>query len=136
MTDPKRPSLTVLGGTMAGTRFVIEESQDNVVLGSDESCDFHIPLPGVAGVHARLLVDGNTVTIQDAGSGSGLHVNDNPVLDSGAPLRNGDIVWLGTPGEQDVVMLQCILPRTGGTPVAAAAAESAEDETLALGPEA
>src|SRR5262245_6077785 len=137
MADPKRQSLTVLGGSMCGTRFVIEESQENIALGSDESCDFRIPLPGVAGVHARILMDGSTVVLYDAGSGSGLHVNDNPVLDTGTPLRNGDIVWLGSPGEPEVVMLQCVLPRAiasaASSPVPEAA--PAEDETLALAPE-
>ena len=99
MADSKRPSLTVLGGPMAGTRFVIDESFETVVLGADETCDFRLALPGVAPIHARLVVEASGVSIHDAGSDGGLHVNDNPVLDSGTPLRNGDIVWLGTPGE-------------------------------------
>ena len=132
----KRPSLTVLGGPLAGTRFVIDESFETVVLGADESCDFRLALPGVDPVHARLYVDKSGVTIQDAGSDGGLHVNDNPVPDTGQVLRNGDIVWLGSPGEPEVVMLQCILPRVTGS-AAAPVEESApaEDETLALAPD-
>jgi Inner membrane component of T3SS, cytoplasmic domain len=138
MADLKRPSLTVLGGPMAGTRFVIDESFETVVLGADETCDFRLALPGVAPIHARLVVEGSAVSIHDAGSDGGLHVNDNPVLDSGTPLRNGDIVWLGTPGEPDVVMLQCILPRPSAAAAAPAPAPEsvpAEDETVALAPE-
>src|SRR4030095_8283292 len=135
MADPKRPSLTVLGGPMAGTRFVVDESFEAVVLGADETCDFRLPLPRVAPIHARLVVENSGVTIHDAGSEGGLHVNDNPVLDTGTPLRNGDIVWLGSPGEPDVVMLQCIVPRAAAPAAAASPAEPesapAEDETLA-----
>ncbi len=135
MADPKRPSLTVLGGPMAGTRFVIDESYEAVVLGADETCDFRLPLPGVAPIHARIVVDGAGVSIHDAGSDGGLHVNDNPVLDTGTPLRNGDIVWLGSPGEPEVVMLQCILPRAASATAAPSASEGGEDETLALAPD-
>ncbi len=135
MADPKRPSLTVLGGPMAGTRFVVDESYETVVLGADESCDFRLPLPGVAAIHARIVVEGSGVSIHDAGSDGGLHVNDNPVLDTGTPLRNGDIVWLGSPGEPEVVMLQCILPRAGSGAPAGSEDVPHEEETLALGPE-
>ena len=37
MADTKKPSLTVLGGPMAGTRFVFEEGTQHISVGSDES---------------------------------------------------------------------------------------------------
>src|SRR5437899_1627047 len=111
MADTKKPSLTVLGGPMAGTRFVFEESTPNISVGSDEGCTFRLQLPGVSASHARIVIEGGGVTIHATGGGAGLHVNDNRVDESGTTLRNGDIVWLGTPGDVDVVMLQCILPR-------------------------
>src|SRR5262245_12833801 len=141
MADPKRPSLTVRGGPMAGTRFVIDEGVDAVVLGAADGCHFRLPLPGVAPIHARIVVEGSGVMIHDAGTDGGLHVNDNPVLDTGTPLRNGDIVWLGSPGEPDVVMLQCIVPRAVASAAATSPAEpesepaEAEDETVALAPD-
>jgi hypothetical protein len=137
MADHKRPSLTVLGGPLAGTRFVLDEGPQSISVGSDPSSDFQLVLPGVSPLHARLVMDGTGVTIHDAGSPRGVHVNDSRVSEP-VVLRNGDIVWLGTPGEADVVMLQCILPRA---PAPAPAPPpppkpSAESETLALGPEA
>ena len=77
---------------------------------------------------------------------AGLHVNDNKVDQGGTPLRNGDIVWLGTPGDVDVVMLQCILPRVAAQPAPPPprpapeappepAAVMDENETVSLGPE-
>ena len=41
-------SLTILGGPKAGQRFIVEESVDNLVIGSDPSCRFQIDLPGVS----------------------------------------------------------------------------------------
>jgi hypothetical protein len=143
MADHKRPSLTVLGGPLAGTRFVLDEGAQSISVGSDPSSDFQLVLPGVSPLHARLAIDAAGVTLHDAGSPRGVHVNDSRVSEPVA-LRNGDIVWLGTPGEADVVMLQCILPRPPAPapapsppPVPPSPPEhSAENETLALGPEA
>jgi pSer/pThr/pTyr-binding forkhead associated (FHA) protein len=124
---------------MAGTKFVLEEGIRDVFVGSDESCQFRITLEGVSPLHAHLVVDATGVSIEDAGSDKGLHVNDSPVV-STVPLRNGDIVWLGTPGETDVVMLQCILPRVVTAPPPAVDVGASEpipidEETLALGPD-
>ena len=116
MADTKKPSLTVLGGPMAGTRFVFEEGPQHISVGSDEGCSFRLQLPGVSPSHARIVIEAGGVTIYAAGSEAGLHVNDNRVDQSGTTLRNGDIVWLGTPGDVDVVMLQCILPRVTAQP--------------------
>ncbi|PYQ18735.1 MAG: hypothetical protein DMF79_14260, partial [Acidobacteria bacterium] len=116
MADTKKPSLTVLGGPMAGTRFVFEEGTQHISVGSDESSSFRLQLPGVSPSHARIVIEAGGVTIYAAGGEAGLHVNDNKVDEGGTPLRNGDIVWLGTPGDVDVVMLQCILPRVAAQP--------------------
>ncbi len=105
MADTKPPCLTVLGGPMAGNRFVLQDGVANILIGSDPVCAFHLPLPGVSAMHARIAVEPGGVSIWEAGSPRGLHVNDSRVEGS-APLRNGDIVWLGTPGDEDVVMLQ------------------------------
>jgi hypothetical protein len=141
MADSKPPCLTVLGGPMAGNRFVLQDGVANILIGSDPVCAFHLPLPGVSAMHARLSVEPSAVSIWEAGSPRGVHVNDSKVEVS-APLRNGDIVWLGTPGDADVVMLQVILPRMPSLVAASSAAEEAaaeaaaavEGETVALDP--
>ena len=91
----KKASLTVLGGPLAGTRFVLEDVGPEVFLGSDPACGFQLALAGVSPHHARLQVGPSGFTIADAGSEQGLHVNDSRVS-AATPLRNGDIVWLGT----------------------------------------
>ena len=141
MADTKPPCLTVLGGPMAGNRFVLQDGVANILIGSDPVCAFHLPLPGVGAMHARLTVEPQGVSLWEAGSSRGVHVNDSKVEGS-APLRNGDIIWLGTPGDEDVVMLQVILPRVPSLEVAAApvaevdeASDPAvEGETVALDP--
>src|SRR5262245_30688121 len=115
--DPsKQANLTVLGGPMAGARLVLEEPVDNVLVGSDPSCRFCLPLPGVSPIHARIWIDANGVTVYDTNSPRGLYINDDRVVNQ-APLRNGDILWLGTPGDNDVVMIQCRLAAQEEAPV-------------------
>jgi len=119
------PCLTVLGGPMSGTQLVIEDAVDDILIGSDPSCTLCIPLPGVSPVHARIWLDASGATVHDTHSPRGLYVNDDRV-NAKAPLKNGDILWLGTPGEDAVVMIQCRLPRPTavGPPVTLAGAEA------------
>src|SRR6188768_1342732 len=117
----KRPSLNVLSGPLAGRNFVLEDAVDNILIGSDVSCQFALDTPGVSPIHARLWVDLNGATVYDTNSPYGVYVNDDRVVKE-APVRNGDILWLGPPGEEGSVLIQCILP----PPPAGATADSAE----------
>ena len=81
-----------------------------MTLGSAPGSTLRLDLPTVSPYHARIVVEGDRVSVHDTGSARALHVNDNPLEPEGTVLRNGDILWLGAPGEDDVVMLQCILP--------------------------
>ena len=111
------PRLTVLGGPLAGKELSIEDAVDNVLIGSDPSCRFCLPVPGISPIHARVWVDLQGVTVYDTNAPEGLFVNDDKVTGQAA-LRNGDILWLGTPGTEGVVMIQCrIPPRAAVTPV-------------------
>ena len=110
MSEAKAASLTVLGGPLAGLRQVLPES-GTLTIGSSRGSGLQIDLPTVSPYHARIVVEDDQVTVHDTGSTRVVHVNDNPLERGGTVLRNGDILWLGPPGEDDVVMLQCILPR-------------------------
>src|SRR5580765_3247351 len=125
----KRPSLNVLSGPLAGRNFVLEDAVDNILIGSDASCQFVIDAPGVSPIHARLWMDLNGATVYDTNSPNGVYVNDDRVVKE-APVRNGDILWLGPPGEEGSVLIQCILP----PPPAAAPADSAAPEAGAPPP--
>lgn len=112
----KSPRLTILGGPLSGRELTLDEAVDNILIGSDSSCRFHLDTPGVSPIHARLWVDWQGVTVYDTGAPEGVYLNDDRVERS-APVRNGDILWLGPPGGADVVMIQCRVPaRTGAPP--------------------
>jgi hypothetical protein len=125
----KRPSLNVLSGPLAGQKLVIEDAVDNILIGSDPSCGMVLDTPGVSPVHARLWIDLNGATVYDTNSPFGVYVNDARVVRE-APLRNGDILWLGPPGEEGSVLIQCTLPvpaaASSGSEPAASEPDSAE----------
>src|SRR5205814_2844820 len=126
----KRPSLNVLSGPLAGSVFVLEDAVDNILIGSDSTCQFVIDAPGVSPIHARLWVDLNGATVYDTNSPAGVYVNDDRVVKEAA-VRNGDILWLGPPGEEGSVLIQCILPAPAAgvtaAPDAATAREAGQD---------
>jgi hypothetical protein len=111
----KSPRLTILGGPLSGRELTLDEAVDNILIGSDSSCRFHLDVPGVSPIHARLWVDWQGVTVYDTGAPEGIYLNDDRVERS-APVRNGDILWLGPPGGADVLMIQCRVPARTGTP--------------------
>lgn len=118
--------LTILNGPLAGRELALEASVDNVLIGSDGSCRFHIPTPGISPIHARIWLDAGGVTVYDTHSPRGLYINDDRV-NGQAPLKNGDVLWLGTPGEDEAVMIQVRLPPRGGA-ASAPDAESTSDD--------
>jgi hypothetical protein len=118
-----QPSLTVLGGPLGGRRFAFENGADSVLIGSDASCTFRLELPGVSPIHARVRLEPSGIVVYDTQSPRGLFVNDDKVTTQ-IPIRNGDILWLGTPGEPGVVMIQCRVPPGG----LASASDDEDDE--------
>lgn len=98
--------LTVLGGPHDGRRFALGISFEELLIGSDSSCEICLDLPGVSPVHAKLLVEAAGVTVSDTRSPFGLFVNDEHVTTPTA-LREGDVIWLGAPGAATSVMLLC-----------------------------
>ncbi len=126
--------LTILNGPLAGKELVLEEVVDNILIGSDGACRFHLPSPGISPIHARIWMDAAGVTVYDTHSPRGLYVNDDRV-NGQAPLRNGDVLWLGTPGEEEAIMIQVRLPpRPGGASATEASdePEEATDRTVAM----
>jgi len=115
MADNKTASLTVLGGPLAGTLCELPES-GTLTIGSSPDSTLYLDLLAVSPFHARVVVDAGRVSVHDTGSSRTVHVNDNAIGPEGTELRNGDILWLGAPGDDEVVMLQCILPKRAATP--------------------
>src|SRR4051812_21052824 len=124
-------SLTVLNGPLQGTRLEIDDSADEVLIGSDPGCRFSLDLPGVSPIHARLWIDHTGLTVHDTRSARGVFVNQTRV-DGEAPLGNGDVLSLGTPGEEDTVRLQLHTDAAGepAIPSAEAPAFGAQEEPV------
>ena len=134
MSDEKQASLTVLGGPLGGNRIALPD-EGEITIGSGEDCSFRLDTAGVSPLHARVVLEGSQATVFSTGAERPLHINDNPLGAESAALRNGDILWLGVPGEDDVAMLQCILapPSAAASPPVPAVAEPTPDiETQAL----
>jgi Meckel syndrome type 1 protein len=102
---PRTTSLTVLAGPLKGTRVVVEEAVDEVLIGSDAECRLALDVPGVSPLHARVWIDAQGATVHDTHSPRGVYVNDTRV-EVEAPLADGDVLWLGPPGESGSVMIQ------------------------------
>lgn len=102
---PPATTFTVLGGALKGTRLVIDDAVDEVLIGSDSGCRLVLEVPGVSPLHARVWIDLQGATVHDTHSTRGVFINDARV-DGEAPLGDGDVLWLGPPGEDESVMIQ------------------------------
>jgi IPT/TIG domain/FHA domain len=108
-TPPPSSSLTVLGGALNGTCFALEGVATEALIGSGPGCLVQIPLPGVAASHARLHRSAGGFTVEDAQSPRGTFLNDLPVAGP-RPMSDGDVLWLGPPGDGESVMLRYRAP--------------------------
>jgi two-component system cell cycle response regulator len=87
-----RPCIVVLSGSRVGVMFRIDRAEQ--VVGRGQKADLAIEDDGISRVHARLRREGNSVTIEDAGSRNGTFVN-NVRLEGPVELRDGDKIGLG-----------------------------------------
>jgi len=85
------PVLVVGKGAEVGERFHLE--QPELTIGRDPESDIFLNDVTVSRRHARLLIAGGTVTVEDAGSLNGTYLND--VLVDSAQLRDGDLLQIG-----------------------------------------
>src|SRR5206468_96834 len=107
MPDAPSPgaSLTVLGGPLKGKTLLLEDAVDEILVGSDPDSRFCLDLPGVSPIHARIWLDLAGAKVYDTRSSRGIFINDSRVQGE-AVLHDGDILWLGPPGEEDSVMIR------------------------------
>jgi hypothetical protein len=111
MPDTPSPgaSLTVLGGPLKGKTLLLEDAVDEILIGSDPDSRLYLDVPGVSPIHARMWVDLAGAKVYDTRSARGVYINDTRV-DGEAALHDGDILWLGPPGEEESVMIRYRAP--------------------------
>jgi pSer/pThr/pTyr-binding forkhead associated (FHA) protein len=94
MDRENAPSLEVIEGPQTGQHFVLEEKNQDVVIGRDPACEFVIDSNVISRKHARIEKRFDTVVVHDLGSKNGTFVNRERVSEK--RLQDGDIVHLGT----------------------------------------
>src|SRR5262245_16172980 len=129
---PAAASLTILAGPLKGRRLILDDAVDDILIGSDPDCRLCIEMDGVSPIHARLWLDPEGAILYDTHSAGGVYVNDDRVSER-APLRDGDIIWLGAPAAATSVMLQFRHP--GARAAADAPAEVPAEEPAEAEPE-
>lgn len=114
--SPQATTFTVLAGPLKGKRLVVDDAVDEVLIGSDSECRLSLEVPGVSPLHARVWIDTQGATVHDTHSPRGVYINDSRV-EVEAPLADGDVLWLGPPGDAESVMIQFRLgAASGGVP--------------------
>lgn len=124
-----------------GQRRSFSVTRDMTVIGRREDCDLRIPLGDVSRKHCRLILDGDTIKVEDLGSSNGTYRNGERVqqaeLTAGDTLQIGPVVFVlqvdGFPADEDLapVTVQSAAAASNG---AAAASGTGDDgaEVVAL----
>jgi pSer/pThr/pTyr-binding forkhead associated (FHA) protein len=121
-----------------GQRRSFSVTRDITVIGRREDCDLRIPLGDVSRKHCRLIVDGDTIRVEDLGSSNGTYRNGERLqqteLQAGDTLQVGPVVFVvqvdGQPADDELT------PVTVQTTTASATKEkstAAVDATTAGG---
>ena len=98
-------SLSILGGSLHGRRHNPDEVVAEILIGSDPDCHLVVELPGISPIHAKVWADLSESTVYDTSAPRGVYVNTERV-EQKAPIRAGDVLWLGPPQEPDSVCVQ------------------------------
>jgi pSer/pThr/pTyr-binding forkhead associated (FHA) protein len=64
------------------------------VIGRREDCDLRIPLGEISRKHCRIIMDGQTLRVEDLGSSNGTYVNGQRVQE--ATVAPGDTIQVGS----------------------------------------
>ena len=115
-------------------------TRDMTVIGRREDCDLRIPLSDVSRKHCRVILDGETIKVEDLGSSNGTYRNGERVqqaeLSAGDTLQVGPVVFVlqvdGFPADEDLkpVALQSTATddtKAGGAPSPSDSREDAID---------
>jgi len=76
-----------------GDRRSFSVVREMTVIGRREDCDLRIPVGDVSRKHCRLVIEADTIRIEDLGSSNGTYVNSHRVQE--AVLQPGDRIQVG-----------------------------------------
>jgi DNA-binding winged helix-turn-helix (wHTH) protein len=93
-SPPSPPSLSGLGGWVVWGNRSIAIGRTESVLGRSLDADIRFDVPGVSRRHARIVVDGDLVALEDLGSQNGTYLRGERITGR-ATLADGDEVRLG-----------------------------------------
>src|SRR5687767_10292193 len=93
------PSLTILSGPQSGNTIPLE---DETRIGSD--VEAHVLIPSASPLQALIKREPIGYVVYDTG-GAGVWLNDDRVI-TRRPMREGDVLWLGPPGDPASIMIQ------------------------------
>jgi len=93
-----------------GQRRSFSVTRDMSVIGRREDCDLRIPLSDVSRKHCRLILNGETIKVEDLGSSNGTYINGERIqqaeLSAGDTLQVGPVVFVvqmdGFPADDDL----------------------------------
>ena len=93
-----------------GQRRSFSITRDMSVIGRREDCDLRIPLSDVSRKHCRMIVNGQTIKVEDLGSSNGTYINGERIqqaeLSAGDTLQVGPVVFVvqmdGFPADDDL----------------------------------
>jgi len=93
-----------------GQRRSFSITKDMNVIGRREDCDLRIPLSDVSRKHCRMIVNGETINVEDLGSSNGTFINGERIqkadLSAGDTLQVGPVIFVvqmnGFPADDDL----------------------------------
>lgn len=94
LDQDKFASLIVIDEKFEDLKGTFEEGQDEMVIGRDPSCDFHINTSMVSRRHAVIALKWGSYVITDLNSKNGTFVNGEKVTEKS--IRDGDEILVGT----------------------------------------
>ena len=120
-----------------GQRRSFSVTREMTVIGRREDCDLRIPLSDVSRKHCRVILNGETIKVEDLGSSNGTYRNGERVqqaeVSPGDTLQIGPVVFVlqvdGFPADEDltpVTVQSAAAAANAGTKTGAKAGEEEE----------
>ena len=108
MIEPNYPLLVIYKGSLAGTRWPLED--EAITIGRAADCDIVLDERQVSRYHVRIERDKDGYLLRDLGSKNGTFVNDERVRGQPYRLRDGDEITLATTLQMGFVAGDATLP--------------------------